>query len=531
MTGETPGCLGSGHPEIMNQRPSYEVESSGIAGNSADAGAKGQTAAPAPHALPELAAARDPAGPHVLHHDLETRSTADLKAVGAVKYASDPTTEVTCLCYAVDDEPMQLWTRGAAVPAEFIEAARNPLWTISAHNDAFERSIARHILEVRHGFPAIPIERRRCSMAMAYAAALPGSLEKVVEVLGLPYPKDKAGQALMRRMSTPLPGGGWIEDAASLERLYAYCRRDVEAERAVYKALPPLAAEEQRLWEIDAVINDRGFAVDGELLEAAHRVITAAEAKLQAEFRGLTGLDSTNQVEKFVAWLAEHDCAVTDVRKGTLHHALRRKSLAPDVRRAIELRLQLAHASAAKIEALLAWRGTDNRVRGSLVFHGASTGRWVGRGPQPQNFKRDSAGIDAKIAAVLGGGAGLDSPVEAVGDVARALIIAAPGHRFFIGDFSGIESRILASISGQLSKLEQWAKYDQTGALNDDPYYLLGRACGLAEDIARAKGKICDLAFGFQGGLGAWKAQAPDDDPSTDEDIKRPKKCALRASQ
>ena len=446
---------------------------------------------------------------------------ADLKAVGAVKYASDPTTEVVCLCYAVDDGPVQLWTRGTAVPAEFIEAARNPLWTISAHNDAFERSIARHILEVRHGFPVIPIERRRCSMAMAYAAALPGSLEKVVEALGLPYPKDKTGQTLMRRMSKPLPSGGWIEDAASLERLYEYCRRDVEAERAVYKALPPLTPEEQRLWEVDAVINDRGFAVDGELLEAAHRVVTAAEVKLQAEFRELTGLDSTNQVAKFIAWLGAHDCVVTDVQRGTLHHALRRKGLGSAVRRAIELRLELAHASAAKIEALLAWRGTDNRVRGSLVFHGASTGRWVGRGPQPQNFKRESAGIDAKIAAVLGGGAGLESPVEAVGDIARGMIIAAPGHRFLIGDFSGIESRILAWISGQLSKLEQWAKYDRTGALADDPYYIQGRSSGLAEDIARAKGKICDLAFGYQGGIGAWKAQAPDDDPSTDEDIRR----------
>jgi DNA polymerase bacteriophage-type len=252
----------------------------------------------------------------------------------------------------------------------------------------------------------------------------------------------------MRRMSKPLPGGGWIEDTASLERLYTYCRRDVEAERALYKALPPLTAEEQRLWALDAMINDRGFAVDGELLEAAHRIVTEAEANLQAEFRELTSLDSTNQVEKFIAWLAAHECVVTDVRKGTLHHALRRKGLDANVRRAIELRLQLAHASAAKIEALLTWRGRDNRVRGSLVFHGASTGRWVGRGPQPQNFKRDSAGIDAKIAAVRDGGAELDSPVEAVGDIARAMIVAAPGHRFLIGDFSGIEAALSLGFPG-----------------------------------------------------------------------------------
>jgi DNA polymerase bacteriophage-type len=159
--------------------------------NCADAGIEDQTPAPAPHALPELAEARDPAGPHVLHHDIETRSTIDLKAAGAAKYASDPTTEVLCLCYAVDDEPVQLWTPPDPIPAEFIEAARNPLWTTNAHNDAFERLIARHILEACYGFPAIPIERRYCSLATAYAAALPRSLEKVIEVLACHIRKTK----------------------------------------------------------------------------------------------------------------------------------------------------------------------------------------------------------------------------------------------------------------------------------------------------------------------------------------------------
>ena len=276
----------------------------------------------------------------------------------------------------------------------------------------------------------------------------------------------------------------------------------------------------KRLWALDALINDRGFAIDVELLEAADRLVSTTEANLQAEFRELTGLNSTNQTDKFIAWLAEHGCEVDDVQKGTLHHALRRKGLEDDARRAIELRRQLAHASAAKINALQAWRIGD-RVRGCLIYHGASTGRWVGRGPQPQNFKRDSENMDAKIAAVLGGGAGLASPVETVGDIARGLIVAAPGHRFMIADLSGIESRVGAWIAGQSSKLDEWANFDRTGALADDPYYILGRACGLPEDIARPNGKICDLAFQYQGGLGAWKAQAPENDPSTDEDIKR----------
>ena len=460
---------------------------------------------------------------HILHHDIETRSRIDLKRVGAVRYADHASTEALCLGFAVDDEPVKIWSmwNNDPVPPEFIEAAHNPLWLTASHNDHFERSIAKYVLGPQHGFPEIPIERRRCSMAMTYAAALPGALEKAIAALGLPFEKDKAGQALMRRMSKPRPDGSWIEDEASRERLYQYVRHDVESERAVFKALPPLIDAEQKLWVVDAGINERGVAIDVPLLEAALRIVTEAQAKFQTEFRALTDLDSTNQVEKFIAWLATNDCVVTDAQKDTLKHALRRKGLTPKVRRAIELRLELAHASTAKVEALLNWRGADNRVRGSLVFHGASTGRWASRGVGVQNFKRDSTGIDTKIASILNGGAGLVSPVEDVGAAARAMICAAAGHRLLIGDFSGIESRVLAWISAQASKLEQWAKFDRTGDPKDEPYYILGRACGQPEETARTTGKTADLAFGYCGGPKAWDRLAPEDDTSSEEDKRR----------
>src|SRR3974377_1075347 len=106
----------------------------------------------------------------------------------------------------------------------------------------------------------------------AAGGAAPGPGEKATVALGLPYPKDKAGQALMRKMAKPLSGGGWIENPASLARLYDYCRRDVEGAGALYHPLPPLIAEEQAIWEIDAVINQRGFHTDGTLLNAGHKV-------------------------------------------------------------------------------------------------------------------------------------------------------------------------------------------------------------------------------------------------------------------
>jgi len=173
-------------------------------------------------------------------------------------------------------------------------------------------------------------------------------------------------------------------------------------------------------------------------------------------------LTSTNQAKALQAWLAEHGCEVKDVTKPTLKLALGRKGLDPVVRRVIELRMGAAHAAAAKVDTLRAWRNADGRVRGTLQFHGAGTGRWTGRGPQPQNFKRDGGDIDGKRAAIATGDLEhvaklYPQPLEAVGDIARAMICAAPGHRLLIGDFSGIESRVLAYVSGQQSKLDQWA--------------------------------------------------------------------------
>jgi len=226
-------------------------------------------------------------------------------------------------------------------------------------------------------------------------------------------------------------------------------------------------------------------------------------------------------VEALQAWLGEHGCEVKDIQKGTLRHALRRQGLDPVVRRVIELRISAAHAAAAKIDTLLAWRHADGRVRGTLRFHGAGTGRWTGHGPQPQNFKRDSDGIDTKIAAIMDGGAGLASPLEAVGDIARAMICAAPGHRLLIGDFSGVESRVTAWVSGQQSKLEQWAMFDLTGNPEDEPYYILGRQCGQPVETARPTGKTADLAFGYMGGPGAWDKLAPENDTTSEAGKRR----------
>jgi DNA polymerase len=369
---------------------------------------------------------------HILHRDIETRSAIDLADVGAWRYAGDPNTDVWCVAYAVDDAPPQIWIPGHPIPDEFNVATQNPDWIVVAHNDQFETAIERRVLAPRYGWPIIPIERHCCTMAMASAAALPAALGTVAEVLELSARKDEQGSRLMRMLARPRkprasedPSGiFWHDDPERLQCLHDYCRQDVEVERELFHRLPPLTDSERALWALDATINCRGFYTDGPLLEAASRIAAAAGQAVQEELARITAgeLNSTDQVAALLAWLREHGCEVKDLRKPTLKHALRRKDLDRVVRRVIELRLCAAHAAAAKIDTLLAWRDADGRVRGTLRFHGAGTGRWTGHGPQPQNFKRDSDGIEAKrIAVATGDLAHLQKlypqPLEAVGDI------------------------------------------------------------------------------------------------------------------
>ena len=179
---------------------------------------------------------------HVLHRDYETRSTLDLRKFGAHRYAAHQNTETICCAYAVDDDPVQLWIPGNPVPLEFVAAATEPNWIVVAHNDQFETLIERHIMGPLHGWPVIPPERHRCTMTAALAAGLPGKLERVADYLELANRKDAAGARLMHQMSKPrklrkgeTPEGIYYwNDPERLQRLYAYCRQDVEVERELH---------------------------------------------------------------------------------------------------------------------------------------------------------------------------------------------------------------------------------------------------------------------------------------------------------
>ena len=200
----------------------------------------------------------------------------------------------------------------------------------------------------------------------------------------------------------------------------------------------------------------------------------------------------------------------------------------PAIRRALELRLDGAQAAPKKIKALLERAGADDRIRGAFKYHGAATGRWSGEGFQAQNLKKPAVeDLEAAIEAVATGDykrmSHYPRPLSVLGDCTRAMITAAPGHVLIGADFSAIESRVLAWVAGEQWKLDAYRRFDATQAPQDEPYRVLaGRLfrvpAGAITDEQRSSGKVCDLAFGYQGGANAFRVFA---DGFTDAEIEQ----------
>jgi DNA polymerase len=471
--------------------------------------------------------------PHVLFRDYETRSVLDLPTVGPWKYSADERTEVRCCAYAVDDDPVQLWVPGNPVPEPFLQAAADPSWLLVAHYAQFEIAIEHFKMQRLHAWPKIPLRQQRCTMGMALALALPPKLELLAEALELIHQKDKAGQRLMLMMSKPRrprkdedpQGICWFDDETHERRRNEYACKDVESEREAYQQLCALSPEEQQVWLVDLIINARGFFVDRQLAEAANVIAQTAAPLLDTELAQLTGgaVSSINQVARLKAWLARQGCSASTLNKVAIEKLLAADDLPITIRRALQLRQGGAQAASKKIDALLSRCDRDGRIRGALGYHRASTGRWAGNGVQPHNLKRPQIeDVDAAVVAVATGDYAhvrslYPNPLAVIGVITRSMICAAPGHQLIGADFSSIESRVLAWISDEKWKLDSYRRFDATHDPRDEPYCIT--ACKIlrvsdgtfnAESPERKIGKTCDLAFGYQGGLKAWRKFEPD---------------------
>jgi DNA polymerase len=306
----------------------------------------------------------------------------------------------------------------------------------------------------------------------------------------------------------------WFDDHERRQRLYAYCTADTEVERELYVHLRPLSPSEQAIWFLDACVNARGFYLDQRLANAEKKIVAAAAPEIDTELAEVTGgaVTAVNQIARFQAWLQTQGCILNSLDKKSVAKLLK-SELPPQVRRALELRQDGGQDSVKKIVALLDRVDRDGRVRGSFVYHKASTGRWAGTGPQPQNLKRpEIEDVEAAITAVATGDYDhvrrlYPGVLSLLGDLGRSLICAAPGYVLIGADFGAIESRVLAWVAAEEWKLEAYRRYDATRDPRDEPYCVLAaRMLHLPEGSVtpgaheRAFGKIGDLACGYQGG-------------------------------
>ena len=355
-----------------------------------------------------------------LHCDFESYSAVDLKARGLDVYARDPSTGVHCMAYAFDDGPVQVWVAGQPCPPEVVKHVKAG-GIVYAHNAPFEILMWNCIMKPRHGWPTLHAEQCRCTMAMAYAMALPGALEAAAPALGIAQRKDGAGKRIMLKWCKPKavwnPSPHLNQTKATFEfwrpeddpeqfaALCRYCAQDVEVERALHHRLMELSVSEIDLWNLDHRINQRGVSCDLLAIEKALRLVDQEKERLNQAMLQVTGgvVGSCTEVQLLVKWIRSQGVDMKGVAKAEVLDTLE-GDLPANVRTALEIRKEAAKSSTAKLAAMKERASTDGRVRGTHQFHGAATGRWAGRGIQPQNLSRPvmlSASDVATVFAIL----------------------------------------------------------------------------------------------------------------------------------
>lgn len=431
--------------------------------------------------------------------DFETRSVVDLKKHGSWRYAKDPSTEAMVLRYKLPgSDRVGIWHM--AHPQHLIAESPPPQdlfdhiaagGLVEAHNAFFERMIWMHIMVPRYGWPEMPHLQWRCSASKASAASLPRDLEGAGEAMDLPIKKDKDGHRLMLKMCKPrkmrkaeieawaeetghegrLPGKNspllpivWHEPEEDIYRLWDYCGTDVLSEECLSEAVPDLSDEELELWQMDQAMNERGMRFDLDMARAALDMAQKWKTRLNGELEIMTGIGAGTKREAVKAWLRAHeDLDLPDTTADTLEYYIENMPISGRARRVCEIMREVNKTSTSKYQAILNKADPDDwRVRDLLMFHGAGTGRWSGKGVQVHNFPaRNLVVKDFEEAAEDIKSGNLDWCLLLYGDIItflshalRGVIIPDEGMEFMTADYSAIEARCLLWEAGAEDALE-----------------------------------------------------------------------------
>lgn len=463
-----------------------------------------------------------------LWFDCETYNECDLKKAGTHAYAEHPSTEITVIQWAVDDgdphvldctDPRQ--KQGSRMQAFWDDFRKCDV--IIAHNSMFDRTLLRHCWGID-----VPVKRWRDTMIKAMAHGLPGSLEKIGQIVGLEddKAKDKRGRELIQLFCKPRPKGHTLRRATrethpkEWNEFLEYSRQDIVAMRAIDQRLPSwnyrAGHPELGLWHLDQRINDRGVAVDLDLARSAIAAVDIEQKRLKAEVVEATDglVSSASKRDQMLAFIcAEYGVDLPDMKADTVRRRLEDPELPEGVKLLLSLRLESTKTSTAKYKAMVNASSTDGRLRNTMQFAGAQrTARWAGRLVQLQNLPRpdmDSDDIDAGIDALKAGFADICFPnvMRLTANAVRGCIVAPPGKKLTIADLSNIEGRGLAFLAGEAWKLKAFADFD--AGKGEDLYKVAyGRSFNIdpkeATGQKRQIGKVMELGLGYEGGVAAF---------------------------
>jgi DNA polymerase len=324
----------------------------------------------------------------MLYIDLEVFSEIDLTSSPLDVYANHPSTKIIVACAAYDNgEVLAFADRGDYESIESFMALLGGKGPLNAWNVGYERTVL-----AGRGFPT-PIERWHDTMVNARYVGLPGGLKQccAVDLLGVPEDlKTKSESALIKKFCMPY-SGKTPGTEAEFDAFVEYCRKDVLSTRFIHQKLSkdfPIPERERRVWILDQIINERGLPIDVRTATHAAAETLRLGAENQAKLRALTGLDNPNSVQQLHGWLQEKGYPYDSLGKDFVARALEDERIVGDVREVLEIRLESAKSSVKKFAAIVEGTSPDGRLRNQFRYYGAHTGRWSGRGVQPQNLTR-----------------------------------------------------------------------------------------------------------------------------------------------
>ena len=468
--------------------------------------------------------------------DLETFSSVSLKDCGVYKYAESQDAEILLFGYSADGAPVTVIdvARGEKIPEDILASLSDDTVTKWAYNATFERIFLSIWLQRNHpeyftsySIPEDTVRKYldpsswKCTMTWAAYMGLPLSLEQVGAVLKLTEQKMNEGKNLIRFFSVPRTPTknnpatrNYPADAPDRwETFKQYNKRDVEVEMQIQQRLshfpiPDFVWDEYHLSE---EINDRGILIDRTMVENAIAIDNHIRSDLLEKMKVLTNLDNPNSNQQLHGWLRSKGIVSDSLDKKAIKELL--PTVPEDIQKVLQLKQQVSRSSVKKYQKMMDTVCEDGRARGMFQFYGANrTGRWAGRHIQlqnlPQNHLKDLAEArqfvrngDYELLSML-----YEDIPDTLSQLIRTAFIPKTGYQFYVSDFSAIEARVLAHISGEKWRNDVFRRGEDIYCASAQAMFHVSVEKHGQNAHLRQRGKVAELALGYGGAVGALKA-------------------------